>query len=135
MNKNIFDRDFMKKLEYLAIVARRLYRVKVKPRRRKIVGTGLEFADRRKYEYGDDFRYIDWNFYARMERLFVRLFEEEQEMPVYFLLDSSRSMQVGSPPKIDYARRATAALAFLGLSNLDRISIWSFSNSLGTRVS
>ena len=131
----LFGQDFMKKLEYLATVARRLYRLKVQPRRRKRIGTGLEFADRRDYEFGDDFRYIDWNFYARMERLLVRLFEEEQEMSVYFLLDSSRSMLGGSPRKFDHARRALAALAYLGLANMDRISVWSFSEDLGTFLS
>jgi len=131
MAGQLFGPDFMKKLEYLATIARRLFRLKVKSRRRKRIGTGLEFADRRDYEYGDDFRYIDWNFFARMERLLVRLFEEEQEMYVYFLLDLSNSMQTGAPPKLDYARRALAALAYLGLSNLDRISVWTFAEDIG----
>lgn len=135
MAEQLFGQDFMKKLEYLATVARHLYRLKVRPRRRKRVGTGLEFADRRDYEFGDDFRYIDWNFYARMERLLVRLFEEEQEMTVYFLLDMSRSMLTGTPPKFNYARRALAALAYLGLANLERISIWTFSDGLGPILS
>lgn len=135
MTEQLFDQDFMKKLEYLATVARRLYRLKVRPRRRKRIGTGLEFADRRGYEYGDEIRYIDWNFYARMERLLVRLFEEEQEMSVYFLLDSSQSMLGGTLVKFDYARRALAALAYLGLANLDRISIWSFSEDIGQYLS
>ncbi len=135
MAQQLFGHDFMKKLEYLATVARRLYRLKVRPRRRKRIGTGLEFADRRDYESGDDFRYIDWNYFARMERLLVRLFEEEQEMSVYFLLDSSRSMAGGSGPKFDHARRALAALAYLGLANLDRVSVWSFSDDLGPFLS
>jgi uncharacterized protein (DUF58 family) len=130
MAEELFNNEFMKKLEYLATVARRLYRQKVRPRRRKRIGTGLEFADRRGYEHGDDIRYVDWNFFARMERLLVRLFEEEQEMMVYFLLDSSESMMVGSPPKFDYARRALAALAYLGLANFDRVSVWPFSNGV-----
>jgi uncharacterized protein (DUF58 family) len=130
MAQQLFNKAFMKKLEYLATVARRLYRQKIRPRRRKRIGTGLEFADRRGYEHGDDIRYVDWNFFARMERLLVRLFEEEQEMMVYFLLDSSESMLVGSPPKFDYARRALAALAYLGLANLDRISVWPFSDRI-----
>lgn len=129
MAEELFDNEFMKKLEYLATVSRRLYRQKIRPRRRKRIGTGLEFADRRGYEHGDDIRYVDWNFFARMERLLVRLFEEEQEMMVYFLLDSSESMLVGSPPKFDYARRALAALAYLGLANLDRVSVWPFSEN------
>jgi uncharacterized protein (DUF58 family) len=135
MVEQLFGQDFMKKLEYLATVARRLYRLKVRSRRRKRIGTGLEFADRRDYEYGDDFRYIDWNFFARMERLLVRLFEEEQEMSVYFLLDTSRSMLGGSPRKFDHARRALAALAYLGLANLDRVSVWSFASDLGPFLS
>ncbi len=131
MGEQLFDQDFMKKLEYLATVARRLYRFKVKPRRRKRIGTGLEFADRRDYEHGDDLRYLDWNFYARMERLLLRLFEEEQELPVYFLLDSSKSMLGGSPVKFDYARRALTALAYLALANMDSVSVWAFSEALG----
>jgi uncharacterized protein (DUF58 family) len=130
MTRELFGADFMKKLEYLATVARRLYRLKLQPRRRKRIGTGLEFADRRDYEFGDEIRYIDWNFYARMDRLLVRLFEEEQEMSVYFLLDCSDSMLLGSPSKFDYARKALAALAYLALANLDRVSVWGFSGSL-----
>ncbi len=135
MAQQLFNKEFMKKLEYLATVARRLYRMKIRSRRRKRIGTGLEFADRRGYEHGDDIRYVDWNFFARMERLLVRLFEEEQEMMVYFLLDSSESMAVGSPPKFDYARRALAALAYLGLANLDRISVWPFSDRIDDYLS
>ncbi|MFH1423025.1 MAG: DUF58 domain-containing protein [Planctomycetota bacterium] len=132
--KKIFDENFQKKIEYLSFVAQRLHRTKaIRKREKKRVDTGLEFADRRNYETGDDLRYIDWNCYARMERLLVRLFEEEEELRIYFLLDVSDSMWLGNPPKIDYVRQLCAALAFIGLGNLDKVGFWLFSDRIINR--
>ena len=68
-------------------------------------GMGLEFSDYRRYHAGDDFRYIDWNVYSRLDRLFLKIFTAEEDLTIHLLVDTSQSMQVGTPPKLDYARR------------------------------
>ena len=82
-----------------------------------------EFADFRPYVAGDDFRQIDWRAYARLERLMLRLYVAEEESSLNIVLDASASMTVGSPPKWPAARRLAAALAFLGLSSMDRVAV------------
>src|SRR5690606_5992573 len=110
----LFDEELQRKLEVLAIVSRRLVRGRTRAERRsKKTGSGIEFADHREYAPGDDFRYLDWNLYARTGRLLLRLYEEEEDLSVYVLLDVSRSMSFGSPPKLDYAKRLAAALAYI----------------------
>jgi len=118
----LFDEDFQRRLEVLALVSRRVYAGRNRAdRRSKKVGSGVEFADHREYAPGDDFRAIDWNVYQRTGRLLVRLFEEEEDLQVHLLLDSSRSMQASE--KLDYAKRVTAALAYVALANLDRVGL------------
>src|SRR3989449_10054917 len=92
--------------------------------------SGLEFADYRAYVAGDVFRPLDWKAYLRLNRLILKLFEEEEDLPIYFFVDSSQSMNYGSPSKLDYARRVAAALAYIGLANLDRVNIVSFGNGI-----
>jgi len=82
-----------------------------------------EFADFRPYVAGDDFRQIDWRAYARLERLVLRLYVAEEESSLNLVLDASASMQVGAPPKWPSAKRLAAALAFLGLSSMDRVAV------------
>jgi uncharacterized protein (DUF58 family) len=89
----------------------------------KRVGAGLEFADHRDYAAGDDLRYIDWNLYGRLGRLALRLFQEEEDLLVEVLVDASASMGVGSPAKLDLALQVGAALAYVGLANLDRVAL------------
>ncbi|MFH0964299.1 MAG: DUF58 domain-containing protein [Planctomycetota bacterium] len=127
----LFDEQFLRKLEYLRIVAKKVFSGQFSAERRaKKIGSGLEFADHRDYAPGDDFRYLDWNLYGRLEKLLLRLFEEEEDLSITFLLDVSRSMFMGSPVKADYARRVAAALAYVGLANLDRVTILPFSAGL-----
>ena len=91
-----FDDDFQRKLEYLAIVSRRVFAGRLRAERRtKKSGSGVEFADHREYQPGDDFRYLDWNVYQRLERLLVRLYEEEEDLAIYLVLDTSASMGFG----------------------------------------
>src|SRR4051794_22681057 len=119
----LFDSDFLKKLEYLSIVSRRVFRGSLLAQRRTMqFGSGIEFADHREYTAGDDLRYLDWNIYARHGDLLLKRFQEEEDLHVYFLLDCSRSMQFGNPSKFDLARRVTAALAYIALADLDRIA-------------
>ena len=84
---------------------------------------GLEFFDFRRYRPGDDFRHIDWNSYSRLDRLFLKLYTAEEDLTLYLLLDASASMGFGEPRKFDHARRLAAALAYIGLNNLDRVGL------------
>jgi uncharacterized protein (DUF58 family) len=132
MDEALFDREFLRKLEYLSFVSRRIYRgdtrgAHTSPRR----GTSLDFADYRVYQAGDDFRAIDWSIFGRLDRLFVRLYAEEEDLTVHVLLDASASMSYGSPPKIDYARRLAAALGYVGIGSLDRVGVTTFAAGLG----
>lgn len=134
-NPELFDEEFQRKLEVLAIVSRRLVSGRTRAERRsRKTGSGIEFADHREYAPGDDFRYLDWNLYARTGRLLLRLYEEEEDLSVYVLLDVSRSMSVGTPPKLDYAKRLAAALSYIALANLDRVSITTFSDEVLDRL-
>ena len=120
----LFDSDFLKKLEYLSLVSRRVFRGSLLAQRRTMqFGAGIEFADHREYTAGDDLRYLDWNVYARHGDLLLKRFQEEEDLHVYFLLDCSRSMGFGKPPKFDLARQVTAALAYIALADLDRIGV------------
>jgi len=133
---NLFGDEFLKKLEYLYLVSKKMFSGKIRSERRtRKVGAGIEFADHRNYTAGDDFRYIDWNIYGRMDRLLLRLFEEEEDLSIYMLLDSSVSMRIGQPtPKLHYAMKVVAALCYVGLANLDRVSIQPFSSQLHERL-
>ena len=123
--------DFLKKLERLRLIAKRLSWSGAKGEHPSVRrGFSLEFSDYRKYQSGDDLRYVDWNIYRRLERLWLKLFTAEEEMNIYLLLDSSRSMAEGNPPKIEYAKRIAAALGYIGLKNLDKVGGASFSADL-----
>ncbi len=126
---SLFDSDFLRKLEYLSLVSRRVFRGKLLAQRRtKQLGGGIEFADHREYVPGDDLRYLDWNVYAKYGDLLLKRFQEEEDLHVYILLDASRSMDCGSPNKFDYARRIAAALAYIALADLDRVSIMAYAD-------
>src|SRR5258705_11822284 len=127
----LFDDEFLKKLEYLNIISKRLFAGQLRAERRaKRRGTGLEFADYRAYVAGDDFRHLDWKAYLRLNRLILKLFEEEEDLPIYLFVDSSQSMNYGQPSKLDYARRVAAALCYIGLANLDQGNIGSFGHGI-----
>jgi uncharacterized protein (DUF58 family) len=127
----LFDSNFLKKLEYLSLVSRRVFRGSILAQRRtKQLGGGIEFADHRQYTPGDDFRYLDWNIYARHGDLLLKRFQEEEDLHVYFLLDCSRSMEYGKPSKFDLARQVTAALAYIALADLDRVAVVAYSDQI-----
>ena len=119
-----FDEAFLRRLEQLELASRRLTAGRMKGERRSTKrGQSVEFADYRNYTHGDDLRQLDWNVYARLEKLFVKLFVEEEDVTVHVLVDASASMNFGDPNKLEFARRAAAALAYLGLAHLDRVSV------------
>jgi uncharacterized protein (DUF58 family) len=130
-----FDESFMRKLEYLALVSKRFAGQFKAERRAKKLGSGLEFADFRGYVPGDDFRYLDWKTYLRLGRLLLRLYEEEEDLPIYIFVDCSRSMTYGSPSKLDYARRVAAALCYIGLANLDRVTVVAYADGIKSELS
>src|SRR5262245_64659883 len=104
------------------LVTRKAVRGGMKGVRRSVQrGQSVEFTDYRDYTLGDDLRSLDWNIFARLERLFVKLFVEEEDVTVHILVDASASMDSGSPDKLVFARRAAAALAYVGLASYDRI--------------
>ncbi|MGH2455978.1 MAG: DUF58 domain-containing protein [Candidatus Limnocylindria bacterium] len=120
----LFDEAFLRRLEQLELASRRLTAGRMKGERRSVRrGQSVEFADYRNYTAGDDLRQLDWNVYARLERLFIKLFVEEEDVTVHVLVDASRSMDFGLPNKLAFARRAAGALAYLGLAHLDRVSV------------
>jgi uncharacterized protein (DUF58 family) len=124
-----FQDDFLKKLEYLHVVSRREFAGQNRADRRTPKrGRGIEFADHRPYTPGDDFRHIDWKAYRRLNRLLLRMFDEEQDLPIYLVLDVSASM--AEPAKFDMARRLAAALCYVGLAHLDRLTIITFTKGL-----
>ena len=128
--ESAFDSDFLKKLEYLYIVSKKIFAGRIKAERRSTRrGVSVEFADYRNYTAGDDFRYIDWNAFARLDELLLKLYEEREDLHIYFLVDASQSMTYGELPKLIYAKRVAAALAYIGLSNLDRIGITAFNTT------
>ena len=129
--KEIFDEEFIRKLEYWSLAFKRLYGGELSAARRsKEVGSGIEFSDRREYMAGDDFRYVDWKALGRMDRAFVRLFVEEKDLKVNLLIDASASMDVGDPPKIETALKLGAVLSYMVLFNLDRVALTIFSEGV-----
>src|SRR5687767_6575616 len=98
----LFDADFMRKLEKLTLVNRKLKMGRLRGERRSPRrGQSVEFADYRNYTHGDDLRRVDWNAYARLERLFIKLFQEEEDLTVHILLDASKSMDWGDPDEVE----------------------------------
>jgi uncharacterized protein (DUF58 family) len=127
----LLEPEFLNKLEQLELVSRRIFVGRMKGERKsKRRGSSVEFADHRNYTVGDDLRHIDWNVYGRLDRLFLKLFLEEEDLHVYTLLDTSLSMDFGTPTKLRYGKQVAAALAFIGLVNHDRIVLDTFSARL-----
>jgi uncharacterized protein (DUF58 family) len=132
-NDTGFDEVFLRKLEQLAVVAKRALAHQGRGERpTKRVGTGIEFADHRDYVPGDDLRHLDWNLYGRLERPLVRMYDEDEDLPLYLLVDSSASMGLGAPAKLDLARQTAAALAYVALTNLDRVALYPAAEGLGS---
>ncbi|HEY3247415.1 MAG TPA: DUF58 domain-containing protein [bacterium] len=125
----LLSADFLRKLDRLSLRSRRIYRGTMRGERRSArLGRGVEFSDYRSYQSGDDYRYIDWNIYSRLDRLFIKLFSEEEDINVHLALDASRSMAWGDPSKLDYAARIAAAVGYVGLTNFDRVGAVTFAD-------
>lgn len=119
--------QLLRQLEQFQLLAARRAKSSARGERRsRARGQSVEFADYRNYVPGDDFRYLDWNLYGRLERLFLKLYEEERELPVRIFLDASESMTFGEPRKFDFARQIAAAVGYVALCGFDRVSVIPF---------
>lgn len=133
--RDLFDDEFQRKLESLAVVSKRVFSGAIRAERRtKKTGSGVEFADHRDYAPGDDFRSLDWHAYQRFDRLLVRLFEEEEDLSIYIVVDSSESMGFRTGKKLRYAKQLAAALAYVGLANLDRVAVVAADSGVSMRL-
>ncbi len=131
MATTLLDEAFLRKLEQLSLLARRIRSGVSRGENISINrGASLEFSDYRLYQPGDDFRYLDWNIYSRLNRLFVKVFTAEENLTVHILLDTSRSMSFGDPGKLWYAGRLAAALGYLAVNNLDRVGVSAFAEGI-----
>jgi uncharacterized protein (DUF58 family) len=123
-NTDLLPPTLLAQLERLELVTRKVFRGRMKGERRsRRKGQSVEFADFRNYVQGDDLRFIDWNLYARLDKLFLKLFLEEEDLHFYTLIDASTSMDFGEPTKLFYARQLAASLGFIGLCRSDRVKI------------
>ena len=134
VDPTVFDEAFLRQLERLLVMMRSPVRGGLKGGRRSVKrGQSVEFADYRDYAMGDDLRQLDWNVYARLERLFVKLFIEEEDVTVSLLVDASASMATGQPSKLLFAKRAAAALGYIGLASEDRVTVSALAGRMARR--
>jgi len=127
----LFDEAFLARLELLQVVARRVFRGRTRAERKsRKVGSGLEFADHREYSPGDDIRNLDWNVLMRLGQTLIRLYEEDEDLPIRIAVDVSASMLSGGGKKLRYAQQVAAALAYVGLANLDRVGVTCMSGQI-----
>ncbi|HEY6169161.1 MAG TPA: DUF58 domain-containing protein [Verrucomicrobiae bacterium] len=127
MSSGILSPDLLRRLEQLQLLAARRAKSSARGERRsRARGQSVEFADYRNYVFGDDLRYLDWNLYGRLDRLFLKLYEEERELPVRIFLDASESMTFGEPRKFDFARQVAAAVGYVALCGFDRVTVQAF---------
>ena len=136
LDPTVFDEGFLRQLERLGVLMKQPARGGLKGGRRSVKrGQSVEFADYRDYALGDDLRQLDWNVYARLERLFVKLFVEEEDVTITFLLDASPSMAFGQPQKLLFAKRAIAALGYIALAGEDRVVLTALTGRTARRQS
>lgn len=129
---SLLSPELLRRLEqFQLLAARRAKSTSKGERRSKARGQSVEFADHRNYVPGDDFRYLDWNLYGRLDRLFLKLYEEERELPVRIFLDASESMTFGEPRKFDFARQIAAAIGYVAICGFDRVTVVPFPGAAG----
>lgn len=131
MADRLIDQEMMRRLEQLSLMTRKISVGRMKGERRsRRRGSSSDFADYRNYVPGDDLRHLDWKIYGRLERLFLKLFLEEEDLRVSILLDASESMQFGEPTKLLYAKRVAAAIGYICLCQMDSLSVKVFGDSI-----
>ncbi len=123
-SSSLLSPELLAQLERMELVSRKVFRGRMKGERRsQRKGQSVEFADFRSYVPGDDLRLIDWNLYARLDQLFLKLFQEEEDLHIYSLFDASDSMNFGDPTKLHVAKQLAAAIGYVGLCHSDRVSV------------
>jgi uncharacterized protein (DUF58 family) len=133
---DLLDSRLMAKLDAIDVVSRKIFSGKLQGERRsRRRGQSVEFADFRPYVHGDDLRFVDWNIFGRLDRLFLKMFLEEEDLSLIIAIDASASMRAGDPDTFDYARRVAMALAYVGLVNQHRVSLVGFSDGRVERAS
>jgi uncharacterized protein (DUF58 family) len=133
---DLLDSRLMAKLDAVDVVSRKIFSGKMQGERRsKRRGQSVEFADFRPYVHGDDLRFVDWNIFGRLDRLFLKMFLEEEDLSLIIAVDTSASMRAGNPDAFDYARRVAMALAYIGLVNQHRVSLVGFAADKVERAS
>ena len=134
-SEELLTPEFLRKLERMSLVVNRVFAGRMRGERRSTRrGSSVEFADFRTYTHGDDLRYVDWNVYARLEKLFLKLYLEDEDLQVHLLIDTSRSMGFGTPGKLLAAKRICAALGYIALCNFDRLSVTALTDRPGPRL-
>jgi len=129
----LLDSELMAKLDQVDVMSRKIFAGKLQGERRsKKRGISVEFADYRHYTHGDDLRFVDWNIYARLDKLFLKMFLEEEDLSLLLAIDTSASMNWGNPGKFIFAQRLAMALGYIGLANHNRVTLYAF-DSTGMR--
>jgi uncharacterized protein (DUF58 family) len=123
----LLDSALMSKLDQVDILSRKIFAGKLQGERRsKKRGISVEFADYRHYVHGDDLRFVDWNIYARLDKLFLKMFIEEEDLSLQIAIDTSASMNWGNPSKFVFSQRLAMALGYIGLANHNRVTLYAF---------
>ena len=130
---DLLDARLIARIERLDLTSRKIFAGKLKGERRsKKRGESVEFADHRPYAVGDDPRFIDWNIFGRLDRLFLKLFLEEEDLSLHIVLDASASLDCGEPSKWRFAQQLAMALGYIGLVNLNRVAVTTVGGSIET---
>ncbi|TVQ54790.1 MAG: DUF58 domain-containing protein [Phycisphaerales bacterium] len=125
----LISSELMAKLNQVDVFSKKIFAGKLQGERRsKKRGQSVEFADYRHYTHGDDLRFVDWNIFARLDKLFIKMFLEEEDLSLVIAIDSSKSMHWGNPSKFIYAQKLAMALGYIGLVNQNRVSLFSFNS-------
>ena len=132
---DLLGNELMACIGRLDVVSRKIFSGKLQGERRsKRRGQSVEFADFRPYVHGDDLRFIDWNIFGRLDRLFLKIFLEEEDLSLVIAIDTSASMDWGDPNKLAFAQRLAMALGYVGLVNHNRVTLASFGEAGGLRT-
>ena len=132
---DLLSPDFMRQLDRIDVMSRKILSGRMQGERRsKKKGQSVEFADYRNYVVGDDLRFIDWNLYARLDKLFIRLFMEEEDLSVTVAIDTTASMDWGDPNKLMFAKRLAAALGYMSLVHYNRVNLYAFTDTITDRI-
>lgn len=125
MAKTVIDEELLQQIELLqTLIKNNVAGMFGGNHKSKSFGSSCEFADYREYSPGDDITKIDWNAYARFEKLYTKLFLDERQMHTRIYIDASYSMGYGKGKKDEQAIRLAAALAYLSVCEMDKVSIF-----------